>query len=428
MNSKYILQNATIISPADGINSIGSILIKGKKILGIEMNKLDSTDGYEVIDCTGLHIFPGFIDLHTHLREPGREDKETIETGSRAAAAGGYTTICAMPNTNPVMDNQSGVNFLKSMAKEKAIIEVLPIAAVTQGQKGKNIVEFGDLVEHGVVGFSDDGQPISSPRIMQLAMTYCQMFHTPIMVHAEEKSLTQGGVMNYGKMALKLGLKGMQAIAEAVMISRDLFLHKYIPCPLHFCHVSSKESVKLIREALQTSDKVSAEVTPHHLTLTDEMLDTFNTNLKMSPPVRREKDRYALIEGLKDNTIKSIATDHAPHTKMEKEMVFTDAPFGIIGLETAFNVLYTDLVRKDLINLDLLIEKLTTGPASIISYKGGRIKKNQPADLCIWDLSEQHMISSKFESKGQNSPYIGKEVYGKLKYTIKNGSIVWKNV
>ncbi len=424
MSKEILLKNGTIISPKNKIKGNYDIYIRNGKIEKISSNiKIENA---KIIDCSGYYIFPGFIDLHTHLREPGREDEETIETGSIAAAAGGFTTICAMPNTEPVIDNQSGLNFIKSISSQKGVIEILPIAAVTKGQKGEQLVEFGDLVFHGAIAFSDDGNPIKDARIMRLAMTYCMMFDVPIMVHAEEKSLTDGGIVNSGEISAKLGLKGMPAIAEAIMISRDLFLHKHIPCPLHFCHVSCKESVELIEQYQNYSNKISAEVTPHHLTLTEKEVETFDTNLKMNPPLRTEEDRQALISALKKGIIKAIATDHAPHTQVEKEMTFPDAPFGVIGLETAFPVIYTDIVKKNLINLETIIERLTSGPAEIIKIDKGILEEGKEADLCIWDLEEKYIIRE-FNSKSNNSPFIGKEVYGKLKYTIKFGEIVYKD-
>lgn len=422
----FMIKNAYIVSPGNKLEGQMDILVQEGVIQEVKPEMTPLSGDMKTIDGNGCHLFPGFIDLHTHFREPGREDEENIGSGSLAAAAGGYTSVCMMPNTEPVIDNTFGVNFIRSINSRHKCIDILPVAAVTLGQQGERLVEFGDLINHGVVAFSDDGHSIHNTRIMKLAMEYCRMFDVPIFVHAEDVMLTRSGVINQGMISAKLGLSGMPAFAEAIQVSRDIFLHRHIPCPLHFCHISCRESVELVRQGRSFSSDITAEVTPHHLLLNENVVNTFNTNYKMNPPLRTEDDRRALIDGLRDGTLCAVATDHAPHSIVSKEKGFDQAPFGVIGLETAFPVLYTGLVLQEDLSLNVLVERLTTGPAKVLGLDAGHIQPGMPADFSLWNLNDEYTIGGKFASRSANSPFIGQKVKGKLVTTFKDGRAVFR--
>ena len=421
-----LIKNGRIIDPANGRDEVADLRIEEGKVAAIGRNLRAAAD--EEIDASGKVVAPGFIDMHVHLREPGREDKESIASGTRAAAAGGFTAVCPMPNTTPVCDTAQGLQFLLSRAEANAVVHILPVAAVTQGQGGEAITEFGDLVYYGAVAFSDDGHPIMNAEIMRRALEYTSMFDVPILDHCEDLNLSEEGQMRAGAMATKLGLKGIPDAANSSQVARDIDLARYTGGRVHICHVSVKQSVDYIRTAKADGVNVTCEATPHNLTLTDQALETYDTNFKMKPPLGSETDRRALIEGLRDGTIDCVATDHAPHTDMEKDQVFAEAPFGVIGMETAFPVLYTDLVLKNEIDLVLLIERMTVAPARILRLDKGTLSVGSDADVTILDLdSERTVDPSKVHSRSHNCPFNGRRLKGWPIATVVGGRLVFRN-
>jgi dihydroorotase len=423
--SELLIKGGKLIDPSNKQNGVKDIYIKNGliKTIGKYPDEVVK-ENIEIIDAEGLIVTPGFVDLHVHLREPGREDEETIATGTRAAARGGFTSICCMPNTNPVADNKSVIDFIRQKARSEGVVKVFPIGSITKKLEGKELSEMAELADAGVVGFSDDGESVMNVQVMRRALEYSKMFNLPLIVHSEDKNLTSGGQINEGYWSMVLGLKGMPSLAEEIMISRDISLLGLTGGMIHIAHVSSRGSVDIARRAKKNGLRVTCEVTPHHLTLSDEYLKNFDTNGKVNPPLRSKKDIEALIEGLTDGTIDAIATDHAPHALHEKEKEFDFAPFGIIGLETAFSVIFTELVKKNLITISDLIENLSTKPAAIIGVKNG-IKENFPADLTIIDEKRKFKIVD-FVSKSSNSPFKNKELEGKIIYTIVDGKVVFE--
>ncbi|MCK4235153.1 dihydroorotase, partial [candidate division WOR-3 bacterium] len=363
LKNKYVIKNGRVIDPVEGLDEKTDILIEGEKIKGL--GSFDGKDG-EVIDVKGLIVAPGFIDMHTHLREPGREDQETIKTGTMAAARGGFTGVAAMPNTYPVIDNSGMIHFVKETAEQDAYVDVYPIGAVTKGQKGEELSEMHDMVKAGCQGFSDDGHPIISSRIMRKVLEYSKIVDKVIIVHEEDTDLCQGGQMNEDFNSTKLGLRGMPAIAESIMVARDTALLEFVGGKLHIAHISVKESLDVVSEAKKKGLPITSEVTPHHISLNSSCLATYDSNLKMKPPLRTKEDVEALKQGLKNGIIDIIATDHAPHALFEKEMEFGSAPFGIIGLETALGVCCTELFHTGILKLNNLIEKMSVNPARIL--------------------------------------------------------------
>jgi len=425
-----LIQGGRIIDPSQGIDKVGNLVITEGKISWLGEEKTPPLPYCDIVHAQGLIICPGFIDLHCHLREPGFEDKETIATGTRAAARGGFTTVCCMPNTNPPLDNRGTVDYVKSIAAKEGIVCVLPIGCVSKGRSGAELAELGELASAGVIAYSDDGQPVNSSRLMRQALEYSCASGLPIIDHCEDTSLTEGGVMNEGVISSKLGLRGMPAVAEEIIVARDLALARLTGGWLHIAHVSTEGSVDLIRRAKDKGIKVTAEVTPHHLTLTEERVIGYNTNAKVNPPLRTKQDIEALIQGLKDNVIDIIATDHAPHTEADKQCDFALAPFGISGFETALGSLMR-LVHDGHITLTTLISKLTHEPAKIIGNKYdklGTLAIGAPADITIFDLNMEWVVDTKaFASKGKNTPLAGSVLKGKVMATIFQGNLVHKD-
>ncbi len=378
----------------------------------------------ETVDCSGLTIFPGLIDMHVHLREPGFERKEDVLSGSRAAVKGGFTQICCMPNTDPVIDNKVVVTYLKARAKEVGLCKIHPIGAITKGQKGEELSAIGGMKAAGIVALSEDGKSVLSSKLMANAMLYASDFGLKCLCHCEDPALSDGGVVNEGYNATVTGLKGSIRAAEDIMIARELCLAESLDLPVHICHVSTYSGVQLIREAKARGVKVTAETCPHYFTLTDDAIRSFDTNTKVNPPLREEKDRLAIVEGLKDGTLDCIVTDHAPHHEDDKRVEYDRAAFGISGLETSFALSYTQLVKGGVLTLPQLAEKMSGAPARILGLVGGELKVGAPADLTIADLGKKWTIDPKdFVSKGKNTPFGGREVFGKVVYTVVDGGI-----
>ena len=431
MMKPLLIRNGHIIDPSQKLDEIGSLLIADGRIswLGGKDDTPPSSD-YDNLDAGGLIVCPGFIDLHCHLRQPGFEEKETIASGSRSAAKGGFTTICCMPNTNPPLDSQAMIDYVKSTANSEGVIRVLPIGCISKGRNSKELVEMGELAEAGAVGFSDDGEPVKSSRLMRQAMEYSLAFGLPIIEHCEDKLLTEGGQMNEGIIATRLGLCGIPAAAEENIVARDITLAKLTGARLHIAHVSTEGSVELIQRAKEKGINITAEVTPHHLTLTEERVIGYDTNAKVNPPLRTEKDIKALIGGLKEGVIDVIATDHAPHTDNEKLCEFALAPFGISGFETALGSLMS-LVHNGQIDIELLISKLTVEPAKIIGDRFGRLGTlavGAPADVTIFDPGMEWTVdTNKFVSRGKNNPLNGERLKGRVMATIYKGKFTYKD-
>ena len=381
----------------------------------------------EGIDCAGLTIFPGLIDMHVHLREPGFEKKENIESGSRAAVKGGFTQVCCMPNTKPVTDNKVVVSYIKNRAREVGLCKVNPIGAITEGQEGKNLAAIGAMKAAGAVAVSEDGKSVVATNLMANAMMYAADFGLKCLCHCEDSALVDGGVVNEGYYSTLTGLKGSIRAAEDIIIAREICLAESLSLPVHICHVSTYSGVQLIREAKVRGVQVTAETCPHYFTLTDAAIADFDTNTKVNPPIRAEKDRLAIVEGLKDGTLDCIVTDHAPHHEDDKNVEYALAAFGISGLETSFALSYTQLVKGGVLTLSELADKMSANPAAILNLQGGRLEVGAPADLTIVDLNKVWTIDPKdFVSKGKNTPFAGREVYGRVKYTVVDGDIKYR--
>lgn len=401
------------------------VLIDNGKIQHIGTNITNDTD--KVIDCKGALIAPGFIDVHIHLREPGGEYKETIATGTKAAAHGGFTTVCSMPNTSPVPDNLETIKDLFKLIKESAVVRVLPYAAITKGLKGEELTDIPALAEAGVFAFTDDGVGIQTADVMYRAMQKAAASNMPIVAHCEDNSILYEGVVHDGEVSERLNLPGITSLSESVQIARDVLLAEATGCHYHVCHVSTKESVRVIRDAKRAGIHVTAEVTPHHLLLTEEDIMEDDANFKMNPPLRSKEDLQALLEGLLDGTIDFIATDHAPHGDDEKAEGFSEAPFGVVGLETAFPLLYTHLVKTNKLTLAQLLEFFTTRPAEVFRLPYGTLEVNKRADLTLIDLDKEVLIDKDtFYSKGKNTPFHQWTVSGIPILTIVDGKIVYE--
>ena len=420
-----LIQGGRVIDPSQNIDSLLDVLVEGGKIVWIGMGKPPVAE-HETAIADGMMVCPGFIDLHCHLRQPGYEQKETIASGTRAAARGGFTTVCCMPNTNPPLDNLPLVEYVKMVAEKEGAARVLPIGCITRGRKGEELADMAEMAQAGVIGFSDDGSYVKSPRIMRKAMEYSLPLGLPIIEHCEDSDLAVDGQMNEGIIATGLGLCGTPNAAEEVAVARDIILAELTGARLHIAHVSTAGSVELIRQAKKRGVRVTAEVTPHHLTMTEEKVMGYNTNAKVNPPLRTQADIDALIAGLKDGTIDIIATDHAPHTLNDKLCEFGNAASGISGLETAFSSLM-GLVHAGKITLPLLIAKLTTEPAKILGSNLGTLKVGALADVTIFDPDAEWTVDAeKFASKGRNTPLNGEKLKGKVMMTVYGGKVVYR--
>jgi len=421
---RLLIKNGLVIDPSKQYQEKADVLIEGDKIAGV-FPDIEIANA-EVIDATGLVVAPGFIDLHTHLREPGREDKETIETGSRAAAVGGFTSICCMPNTDPINDNATVTHYILSKAKTLSLVNIFPIGAITKESKGEQLAEIGEMYKAGIVAISDDGRPVSNSQVMRRAMEYAKGFDLPVVDHCENKELAAGGVMNEGYFSTLLGLKGMSHLAEEADVQRDLMLAELTGAHIHIAHISTAGSLELVRQAKQKGIKVTCEVTPHHFTLTDAAVIDFDTNTKMNPPLRTDQDVNALIEGIIDGTVDAIATDHAPHHADEKALEYDHAPFGIVGLETAVSLSLDRLYHTGKISLMRLVELLSTAPAQIFKINRGTLSVGAYADVTIFDPELKTSIDpTKFSSKSRNTPFINWQLRGGVVSTIVSGKVVY---
>lgn len=425
---KLIIKNGRVIDPANNIDGEHDIVIDKGVIQSVApCGKVKDTGSAKVIDAKGCIVAPGFLDMHVHFREPGFEYKETIASGCESAAAGGFTTVAMMPNTQPVNDNRSVTELMISQARAHGKIKAHPIGAITRGLKGETLSDMGDLKEAGVIAFSDDGRPVMNNQIMRRALEYSRMFDLPLIQHSEILDLTNGGCMNEGRISTELGLQGMPPEAEDIMVYRDIALLEKTGGRLHVAHISSGEAVELVRRAKARGLPVTCEVAPHHFILTDEAVRGYDTNTKMSPPLRTQSDIEAIKVGLRDGTIDIIATDHAPHDLADKQADYHTACFGIVGLETALP-LSLRLVDEKILTLPQLLEKLTSRPAEIFKLGSGTLSEGRQADVVIFDPACEYTIeASKFKSKSKNSPFDGWQVKGRVRHTIANGKIIFSN-
>ena len=415
-----LIANGRLIDPTQRFDAKADLLIEDGVIA--EVGKKLRASG-EVIDADGLVIAPGFIDLHTHLREPGQEHKETIATGTRAAVAGGYSAVCAMANTIPPNDERAVTEMIIAEAARNGACRVYPIGAVSRGLNGEELAEFADLRAAGCVGVSDDGKPVANALLMRRALEYASMLRMPVIAHEEDLHLSDGGVMHEGLYSTLLGMSGIPAASEETLVARDAILAQMTGAHLHVAHLSTAGAVEAVRSARRNGVHVTCEVTPHHIALTDETVQSFSTNLKMNPPLRSEEHRKAVIEAIADGTVDAIATDHAPHHFDEKNVEFDLAPFGVIGLETAFSICYDRLVRKRIIDLSRLIELLSSGPARVFNLPGGSLRRGVPADVTLLNLNERFQVTNTFQSKASNSPFIGETLQGRVVVTIVGGAV-----
>ena len=421
-----LVRGGRLIDPSQRMDAVLDLLLHDGAVADVG-ERLEAPEGAEVFDASGRVVCPGLIDVHVHLREPGQEHKETIASGARAAAAGGFTAVVAMPNTDPPIDNPASVGFVRAEGLRAGGARVYPSGTITVGQKGEKLTEFGELLAAGAVTVTDDGRPVMNAGLMRLALEYAQTFDVPVSVHEEELTLARGGAMNEGIIATRLGLMGIPNAAEDVMIARDLMLAELTGGRLHVQHVSTRAGVEMIRAAKARGVRVTAEATPHHFTLTDAAVEVSGTDAKMNPPLRSEADRAAVREGVRDGTLDVIATDHAPHHYDEKEQSFEDAPNGIVGLETALGLAVTELVTRGVIDLPTLVERMSCAPARALSLPGGTLALGTPADVTIFDPAAEWTVDPReFLSLSRNTPFRGWTLRGRAIRTIVGGSTVWE--
>lgn len=425
MTRPVLIHGGRVIDPSRGIDEVTDVLLEGGLVRGIGRD-LGRPDGAEHLDATGLVVAPGLIDVHVHLREPGQEERETIATGAASAVAGGFTGICAMPNTDPVIDNQGAVGFVKSRGEAAGLARVYPIGCVSVGQKGEQLAEFGEMVGAGAVAVSDDGHPVMSSQLMRNALEYALTFGIPVADHCEDFPLAKGGVMHEGSVATRLGLKGIPAAAEEIHVARDCILAELTGGHVHLCHMSTRGSVELIRRAKEKGLPVTAEAAPHHYTLTHERVGNYDTNAKMNPPLREAADREAIRAALADGTIDCIATDHAPHHYDAKEREFDEAPNGIIGLETALSLGLRELVRGGVLTLPQLIDRMSCAPARLWHLPGGTLAAGAVGDVVVFDPEATWTVDpDRIRSRSRNSPWLGEAMPGQVRWTLVGGKVVF---
>lgn len=424
-DGKLLIKGGRVIDPAAGLDRTADVLLAGGKVAGID-SELSDPDA-QVIDARGLIVCPGLIDIHVHFREPGDEDEETIATGSAAAVAGGFTSVACMPNTKPVLDDEAAIEFVYHQARRANLCNVYPVGAITKGREGTELAEMGQMIRAGAVGFSDDGAGIARTAVMLRALQYVRMFDVPLLQHCEDPDMSAGGVMNSGVTAVRLGLPGMNPIAEELMIQRDLTLVRATGSRYHVSHISTARGVELVRRAKAAGLPVTSEVCPHHLLLTEEACATYDTNYKMNPPLRTKADVEACLQGLVDGTIDCLVTDHAPHGTQEKEREFLDAPFGIIGLESALPLYVKALIEPGLMDWPGLIERLTVRPSKVLSLDKGTLAPGADADVTVIDPNARWTLDvRRFRSKSRNCPFDGWEVTGRVAYTIVGGIVKYQ--
>lgn len=420
-----LIKNGRVLDPATGTDGIADVLVEEGRIRAVEPGILAEAD--RILDADGCFVMPGFIDLHVHLRDPGYEYKETVETGSAAAAKGGFTTILAMPNTKPVVDNADVVRYVLHKAEDVGLANVLQIGAITRGQRGEELADIEDMVDAGIPALSEDGKSVMNAQLYREAMMLAKKYDIPIMAHCEDINLVHGGVMNQDDKADELGLPGITNAVEDVIVARDILLAKETGARLHLCHCSTRDSVRMVELAKQEGLSVTAEVCPHHFTLTSEDIREDDANYKMNPPLRTRADVEALIDGLKKGVMDVIATDHAPHSREEKQGSMRNAPFGIVGLETAAALTMTELVDKGYLTPLQMAEKMSYNPARIIGIDKGTLKPGKTADVVIFNPKEEYIIDAEqFRSKGKNTPFHGRKVKGRVMATILSGNIVYE--
>jgi dihydroorotase len=424
-STPLVLRGGRVIDPSRAFDEVCDVVITDGRVSGIGRGH-GEPDGARVLDAAGLVVCPGLIDLHVHLREPGQEHKETIATGARAAAAGGFTAVCAMPNTDPPIDDPASVGYVRAAGQRVGAARVYPTGAVSIGQQGERLTEIGEMIEAGAVAITDDGRPVATAGLMRLALEYARSFGITVASHCEDVSLSRGGAMNEGVVSTRLGLIGIPNAAEDIGIARDLLLAELTGARLHVQHVSTRLGVAMIRAAKERGLAVTAEGTPHHFTLTDAAVEAYRTDAKVNPPLRSEADREAVIAGVVDGTLDVIATDHAPHHYDEKEQAFEDAPFGLVGLETALALGITQLVDRGLIDLSTLIMRLSTAPARAFNLPGGSLAAGAPADITVFDPAVEWTVdAARLRSKSRNTPFHGMTLRGRAVFTIVDGRVVF---
>jgi dihydroorotase len=422
-----LIRGGNVVDPVrDSVEKLDIIIEEGKISEILPSDKLRKTRSKTVvIDASGKIVLPGMIDMHVHLREPGHEYKETIASGCMAGAAGGFTALASMPNTDPVNDNSSVTEFILKQARKADILKIYPIASITKGRKGEILTEFGDLCKAGAVGVTDDGSPVTNSQVMRMAIEYARYHNLTVISHCEDMNLSEGGLMHEGSISARIGLKGIPSISEEIMVQREISLSRFTGCPVHIAHVSTAGSVEAIRRAKENGVSITAETAPHYFSLDHSAVIGYNTNAKMNPPLRSMEDVEAIKKGLAENVLDVIATDHAPQSPLEKELEFDKAAFGIIGLETALP-LTLQLVRDGVLSLPAAIKKMTYAPASILGVSGGLLKKGMAADLAIIDPEQEYILKEEdIISKSKNSPFIGRTLKGRNILTMVEGRIVW---
>lgn len=420
---KLLLQGGKVVDPSQGLEKRADLLLEKGKVAGV--GRIAPRKSWKILDVSGCIVAPGFIDMHVHLREPGREDRETIATGSRAAAAGGFTSIACMPNTSPVNDSEAITRYIREQARKAGLVNVFPIGAITKGSEGQELAEIGEMVKAGIVGISDDGRPVQNNQIMRRALEYSRIFDIPVLDHCEDLTLAAGGCMNESIVSTRLGLRGISGVAEEIHVARDVMLSRITSGRVHICHISTRESLEWVRQGKRRGIPVTCEVTPHHFVLSDQDIRNYDTNFKMNPPLRTPADVQAMREGLADGTIDCIATDHAPHTRLDKEVTFEEAANGIIGLETAIPVSWEYLIRRDGLSLSRFVQLFSLNPSRILKLGRGTLREGSPADVTVIDPDREITVEvSRFQSKARNCPFQGWKLHGVPVLTLVGGKIV----